>query len=246
MPEVLGISLGPKTTLDNKMFVASTSRPFGTVSQFTSEGDSTGNPVAVGGGQKLMLHHQVGDSTEQHVYIDLNTAENKTYLHEGYVMWQDATFDSVSMRAVPKVTPYMDGTNTFFDLYDGYLIVPAPGTGSIQILDDQQLVESPISLDYGQRDPSLWTADWDTTSHSFTNLNAAPAMDGTYNMFGVEVPFARFCNVVLLGHGNMHFPTADVMQLAPGARIKITFKTEAPDHDWKASCVIGLARENTI
>ena len=247
MSEVLGISLGAKTTLDNKLFVASTSRPFGTLSMFTSEGDSTVSPVVVGRGQKLMLNHHIGDETSQSIYIDFNSVENRTYLHEGYIMWQDASFDEVTMEAVPKVTPFTDSTNTFFDLYGGYLIVPAPGTGSIQILNDQQLVESPVSLDFGARDPSLWSADWDSTAtKSFVNLNATPAGDGTYNMFGTEITFARFCSAALLGNGNMHFPTADVMQIAPGFRIKVTFKTQVPDHDWKATCVIGLARENTI
>ena len=68
MAETPGISLIAKTS-DNKQYVTSTSRPFGTTQCFTGTGDATNSSTAVWGGQQVYVRHSIGDSTEQEVGI---------------------------------------------------------------------------------------------------------------------------------------------------------------------------------
>ena len=114
--EVPGISVDKKT-LDNKLFVYQTVRPFGTLYHFTSEGDNPATNNAVGGGSLLKVSHAISDPLTQTQYVDFNTIENKSYLREGYMIWGDATFDMVTLDVVPKVTTCTPSTGTSFNLY---------------------------------------------------------------------------------------------------------------------------------
>ena len=120
-----------KRTADNKLFVNETSRPIGTKIFFTSRGDNAAVKTDIGNGEMLNLTHAIGDPVLQTTVIDLNMEDNKTYIHEGYVMWKDANFDDLTLIVVPRVTTYSAGTNTNFNLYGGYLIIPAAGNGTI-------------------------------------------------------------------------------------------------------------------
>jgi hypothetical protein len=244
--ESSGMQLDAKT-FDNKLFIHETSRPLYTTIYFTSEGDSTSNPVAIGGGDLMTIDHTMGSSSEISKFIDFNVKENRSFIHEGYVMWQDATFDAISMGVYPKITPSTSGSNTYFNSYGGYLAVPAAGDGSLSIqAGDIKLVEMPLSFDDHKRPTAFWNADYDTTSHTFSNITAAPNGDGTYNIFTAEVPLSKFVHkTLLLDNGFIMLQSADVSEIGHGMRLKLTMHTHGSDHPWKAACILTFNREKT-
>jgi hypothetical protein len=135
-----------KRTLDDKVWTQESSRPLGTKIYFTSRGDNFNDKNNIGGGDFLKLTHSIGNAVTQDIVIDLNSESNKTYIHEGYVMWENADFDTLSLIIIPCVTTYTAGINTNYNLYGGYIVIPAAGNGTITPTNIQ-LVEMPISGD---------------------------------------------------------------------------------------------------
>ena len=241
-PEMPGLILDKKT-LDNKIFVQETSRPMNTTTYFTSQGDDISGPTKIGGGQMMSITHNIGDSITQNIYIDWNIKENKTYIHEGYVMWKDASFDTLSLSIVPTITTYIAGTNTNYNLYGGYLIIPAAGNGTITPVD-VHLIEMPISRDRGTRAVAYWDADYSTTTHTFSNIRANPTGLGQYMMFAAEVTLSKFVNKwILLNSGFIMLQTSDSEEMGCGMRLKFSLNTEGTDHNWQAACGITMHRE---
>jgi len=244
MAETPGLVLDKKT-LDNKIFVQETSRPINTTTYFTSQGDDITGPTKVGGGTLMAITHNLGDPAIQNIYIDFNIKENKTYIHEGYVMWKDAIFDSLTLSIVPTVTTYSAGTNTNFNLYGGYLITPAAGNGTITVDPaNMKLIEMPISRDRGTRAAAYWDADYSTSTHTFSNIRPNLSGLGQYMMFGTEVALSRFVNhFLLLNNGFMMLQTSDTEELGCNMRLKFTLNTENGDHVWQAACGLTMHRE---
>jgi hypothetical protein len=238
-----------KVTADNKLYVKNTARPIGTFSCFSSYGDNPDVVNDVGGGAPLNMSHSVGDPLTQYHYCDFNVKENKTYLQEGYVIWDKAVLDRVIMEVVPKVTVYTPGTNTFFNVYGGYLVVPAAGDGYANIHpNDMRLVEVPLNIDDSSRrqGPGYWNAEYDTVTHTFQNITAAPMGDGEYNMFTAEITLERVANLCLLGcNKTMNLRTEDVAELGHGMRIRLTAVTTVPDHEWFLSIILSMHRSHS-
>jgi len=235
-------------TLDNKQWIHQTSRPFGTVTYFTSHGDDSEDPTNVGDGEMMKLKHSIGESIDQTKYIDLNISENRTFIHEGYLTWSNAQYDHVSMEIVPRVTSYSSSSNTYYNLYGGYLIIPAAGDGLIDVAaEDIKLIEMPVSRDTGLRAAAFWNADYNSSTHQYENVTAAPLGNGVYNMFGIEIILNRFVNKFLvLRNGFYMLQSADTNELGAGMRLKLRLNTEGTDHDWDASCGLTFHRERTI
>jgi len=227
-----------KRTADNKLFVNETSRPIGTKIYFTSKGDNVAVKTDIGNGELLNLTHTIGDPTTQEVVIDLNMEANLTYIHEGYVMWKDADFDDLTLTIIPRVSTYEAGTNTNYNLYGGYLIIPAAGNGTVTPTLIQ-LVEMPVSTDTGLRSAAFWNATWNKTTGQYDDITPAPTGNGVYNMFAVEVTLGKFVNhFLLLNSGFMMLQSAESEQLGAGMRVKLTIATHNTDHNWKAA--VGL------
>ena len=242
--ETPGFTLDSRTS-DNKLWVQSTCRPIGTFTCFSTEGDSQDSPVSVGDGQRIMIDHKIGEPLEQVVYVDYNVKENKTFLSEGYVVWKNCNFDQVHMHVVPKLTPYSLGSNTYFNLYGGYLILPAAGDGNIQVNPVEiQLVEIPFSLDIPtqRQSATFWDADYDTQTHQFSNLRPNLYGTGQYNIFGAEINFETVADVTLLDSNCCNLRTNDVAELGHGMRTKYIFETDGEDHDWKCTVTLTLNR----
>ena len=219
---------------------------------FAGAGDDNTDVTDVGGGVKFAIEHTVGGDNPQTVYLDLNIIENETWIHEGYLIWKDANFDSVSMEIVPTVTScHIDSTAaTYFDLYGGYIIIPAAGNGTLVIDSD---ITSPTGGlvymakdDKGNRPMSFWNADWNSSTKVYENVTPAPYGDGEYNMFAIEVVLERFINQFpLLNFGFQRLQTADTDQLGSGLRFKLTANTYGTDHDWKVAFAMTLYRART-
>jgi len=238
------------TNLHDKIEVHESSRTAHTTTYFTGAGDDITNLNDVGNGTRFILRHRIGDDFSQSIYIDFNIVENELWIHEGYAIWNNAMFDTVSFEIVPIVTSTTSGVNTNYNIYNGYLIVPAAGDGTIEITSDITdarggLVYMPLS-EAGIRGPAFWDATWNTTSKKYENITPAPNGDGDYNMFAVEVPLSRFVNKLpLLGNGFQKMQTADADQIGSGMRLKAWMQTYEPDHDWEMACLLTLYRNRT-
>jgi len=239
-----------------KAKVHGTARPENTVTYFTGRGDDITIPNNVGGGDRFAIKHNIGDPMSQSIYADFNIINNETWIKEGYIIWQHADIDHMTMAVVPRVPAYthVEGANTNFRLYSaGGIIIPAAGNGDVTFTGDilamhGGLVYMPPS-DKGVKPPAFWNATWNNTTHKFENLTAAPTGNGSYNIFAFEVTLNRFVNSVpLLGDdGNLRLTSEDCSQVGHGMRFKVTIEsTEPDDHIWGASFVLTLFRAKTV
>jgi hypothetical protein len=236
-----------------KLRVHQTSRKFGTMIVWSGEGDDSDNPLVVGGGAKLAFAYKAGQTDPLVKYIDYNMVENETWLHEGYVTWEDAQLDTLDLQVVPRVTSTISGTS--YGVYNGYLIVPTnPGEGSIDITSDITqhdggLVYMPPN-DLGVRSTAFWNAEWDTNTKTYTNISPAPLGDGEYNMFSNEIVIAQFVRkMTLIGSGFIALNSSDTDQLGHGMRLKMIADTNTEDytdHDWRIACMMCLHREKSV
>ena len=236
-----------------KLRVHQTSRKLGTMIMWVGEGDDTSDPSAIGGGERLSFAYIAGQSDPLIKYIDFNMVENETWMHEGYITWQDAKLDTLDLQLVSRPTSTISGSN--YNLYGGYLIVPAvPGTGTIDLASDITehdggLVYMPLN-DLGIRAQSFWNAEWDPSSKKYINITPAPNGDGEYNMFSTEVVFAQFVRkMTLVGSGFIALNSSDTDQLGHGMRLKMIADTNTEDytdHDWRIACMLCLHREKSV
>ncbi len=243
------ILTGPKDR-SGKIRVHQTSRKLGTMTCFTGAGDDPNDLRVVGSGEQCVYHHSVGDPLEVVKYLDFNIVENETWIHEGYLTWKGGNFDQVDCSIVPRVTNVVPGENTFYNLYNGYLIVPAAGDGQYNLASDITdpnggLVYMPKS-DLGIRPQAFWDADWNPETMKYENIRANLTGTGMFNMFAAEVPFNRlFTRVPLLGDGFVELRTSDTSELGHGMRFKITYYTNGEDHDWGLAFAFVLHRKYT-
>jgi hypothetical protein len=243
-----GLRVGDKVDVDcnddnyNAEIAVILSVPDSTTLTFSNTGDDENEKAATG--------HVVG--RVHYLYLDFNIIANRTWLHEGYITWKDALFDSVSLEIVPIVTPILTGqTGKYFNLYGGYLVVPAAGDGTIDVASD--ITDPRGGLIYMPNDDqdnppvAFWNADWDSSTKKFKNITAAPLGNGRYNMFAVEVALNRFVNrVPLLYNGFQMLQSADSAELGQGMRLKATAQTWGADHVWKCACALTMHRAKTV
>lgn len=239
-----------------KMVVQETSKFPGLYTYWTGRGDDTENGI-IGEGTPLVVNHKIGDDKDKVLYADFITINNTTQMHEGYMVWKDAQpGDTASFTVVTSVMPISAGTNTNYNLYNGYLIIPANGDGNIEILGDITstdpaagcFVEADID-EKGIKTPAFWKADYDVDTNSFINITPAPLGDGDYNLFAVEVPISRFVNQInFLGSGFERLQSADSDTFNHGLRVKLEAYTSdmVEDHEWMFSAILTLQRDRTI
>jgi len=234
-----------------KLRVHETSRPAGAYTCFIGAGDDPTDPGDIGNGTLITINHQQGGVDPEVKYIDFNILDNPTYIHEGYIIWSDALFDTINLDVVTRYPGYIiDSTaNTSFELNTTYgLIVPSLSgnvvfTGNI-LSPTGGLVYMPLG-DEGTRMTAFWNADWNSTTQMFENLTPAPYGNGEYNIFAAEINLFRFINrLPLLGTGFEKLQTADTQELGHGMRIRLSADTNG-DHSWKVSFVATLYRNRT-
>lgn len=233
--------------VDGRVLTHSTARKRGLFTYFTSSGDGVADESVIGGnGTSLEYHHAVSGNSSEVMYIDFNTIANETYMNSGWMIWKDALNDKISLEIVPKLSTYTSGSNTNFNLYGGYLVIPAAGNGTIS-LTSIKLVEIPIN-EYGIRlGAGYWDATYNTSSKSFENLIANPYGTGRFNMFTVEISLDRFLNKInLLGSNMANFDAQDGSQLGHNMRLKVTFETAGNDHEWWFTGGFKQFRKKTI
>ena len=244
----MGISIIPEREYDNRAMIHATPRYRGTVTCFSSQDEDQADPSKVwGGANKIKYHHTIGSSLTHSFYLDFNTIDNTTYMFSGSFNWVDCNFDEVHVYIVPKVTASSAGVSTNFNLFGGYLIVPAAGDGTLTVNPaDMQLVQVTRN-EFGNFPAGYFDADYNTTTKVFENV--VPNVNGTgaFNLFSVEVPFHKYVNnYVMLGNYGNSLTSYDADSLGHNIRLRFDFQTDGADHDWKFAGNIVLFRGKTI
>lgn len=235
----------------NRLRIHETSRPIGTKTYFTSVGDDDSAPEKVGNGSMIQHDHIIGAAANESKYIDYNMADNETWVHEGYLFWNNCKLDKISLEIVPRVTATSSGANTNYNLYGGYLITPAAGDGTLSLDNDMTsethgLIYMPDDDD-GNQPVAYWNADWNSTTKLYENITAAPLGDGRYNMFSVEIIFDRFISkVCMTNSGSIKMTSADTARVGAGMRFKLLTYTFGADHDWDFTGTLNLYRAKTV
>lgn len=240
----------PKMGEKDKIRVYSTPRPVGTKICFSSVGDDPDDVSAMWNGQELYHVHEIGNPLTESLYIDLNSMENRTFLAEGYGTWQNAQGDTISFIIVPRVTPTTPGSETNYDIYGGYLLVPAsPGSGTVDVNpSEMKLIPVLPSMDTGEiKSSGYWNADWNSTTKEFENITPAYDGKGVYNAMTAEIQASIFCNkLIMFGTSSWALMrTSEAEQFPHNMRIKVVLNTREPDHEWSWGGIITLFREKT-
>jgi hypothetical protein len=236
-----------------KLRVHQTSRQDGLAIHWTGRGDDRSNPLKFGHGELLSYRHLVGDSTCQTVYIDFNGLLNESWIHEVVLTWNGCELDRVSVDIVPDVCQIQDSTAGNFTKYEAIILPALPGTGNCNIVSDVLsytggLVSKDNPTDPTQSStPAFWNADFNEETGRFENLTAAPNGDGDYNIFHEERILNRtFNEIQLLKMGFQVFNSSDTDQVSHGYRLKCTFETILPDHDWTVSGILVMHRKKVM
>jgi hypothetical protein len=242
---------GSLRNIDGRSIVHDTPRKYGLITYFTGKGDDPATQHSVGGapGVTIAGHHQLSDPLQEIVKITLNTIENETHVHEGYIQFLGARNDCVTLEIIPSLTLNTSaGSGTNYDLYGGYLIIPsAPGAGTLVVNDvDRVLVEVPINEMGDRSGAGYWDAEWNFSTKQFDNIVPNYAGTGQFNMFTVEVVLDRFMNHQgMLGDGILYMPTKDASMLGHNMRVKLTLDTVGADHEWWWNATLALYRRKT-
>jgi hypothetical protein len=242
---------------DGKVSVHATSKSPGLYVYWTGRGDNFENSY-IGNGQTILLQHKIGDLKSQSKYIDFHCIDNKTEMHEGTVIWENARpGDSGSCSAVTSVMPIEPGINTNFNLYGGYLIVPAAGDGQIQVTGDLTNIDPALGCfvemsvdETGISTPGFWNTNFNPVTRKFENITPAPDGSGKFNLFAAEIYVSRFVNHLnFIGSGSVNLRSEDSAALTHGMRLLHHINTSTldgiDDHDWTFSVVLTLQRDRT-
>ncbi len=247
------IPYGPRDR-SGKMRVHQTSRKLGLRIMWTGVGDDSTDPSSIGGGERFTFQYNAGDADPMVKYIDFNVVENETWLHEGYITWKGGVADYLSLQLVTRPTDVVSSETGDYDLYGGYLIVPAvPGTGSIDIISDITTHSGGIVYipdnDLGESPTAFWDAEWNSSTQKYENIIPDPTGNGRYNMFATEIVLAEFVRELpLLGDGFIALNSSDTDQIGHGMRLKMLADTnnDVPDHDWFVACIMCLHRNKSV
>jgi hypothetical protein len=247
-----GVQLNRFST-DGKLAVNSFARPFGTITSFVDEGDDLTSSYTIGNGQKTFIEHQIGQDMSNTIYIDFNVKTNITYIQDVILNFSNANFDKITIDLVSSTTTYTEGTNTNYTLTNNSdfdnMIVPASGNGNINVdLNTAKFVEMPRSIDNYMTTPipGFWNADYDPDTKLFSNITPAPDGTGIYNLYGTEYSYVRFAGFKCIGTNVLNLFTNTVIEFNHGERIKITYTTNTPDHNWQANVVFKVHRAYTV
>ena len=238
---------GPKN-MDNRPVVHQTPRMLGTYTYFCGIDDDQSDPHAVGGGSNFLeWDHAVDGPNPEVKYMDFNTIYNETHVRQGDVMWKDAVKDTLSFLIVPKVTTYTSGTSTNYNLYEGYLVVPAASDGVVTIADEDRVLIQNVPNEFGNMPAGYWDATWNPSTKQFDSIAPNYTGTGEFNMFTVEVILSKFMNQrMIMGTGKKDCHTDDESRIGHGMRLKIEAHTRGTDHAWCGCATLMLYRKKTV
>ena len=232
-----------------KLRVHQTSRKEGLAVHWTGRGDDRSNAKTFGKGPFISYKHNIGDSTSEVIYIDFNGLLNESWIHEVVMTWYGSELDLVSVDIVPDVCQIQDSPTGNFTKYEAIILPAIPGTGNCNIVSDVLSYTGGLCERDNPSDPSnppspaFWNADFNEETGRFENLTPAPNGDGRYNIFHEErVLNKTFNQIQLLKNGFQIFNSSDTDQISHGYRLRATFETTLPDHEWTVSGILVMHR----
>lgn len=230
---VLPIDLGTKLAIHESSRPLIPGKKFQTY--WTGSGDEMGTPI-IGGGAVLTVETEVDEAITS-VDVEFHPSFGDTYIHEGYVQWDNAGWgDCISVEVIAKATPLQQSTDLDYEL-DGYKIRYASGgagTGTDGLNGTPVFVLS--------SDTTGW---WDLIDGS-PSFNATQT--GKYDWYTVEVPVSRFINKVPVYNSSSSYvmlQSADTTLIPPGYVIRIS-AFNSSNTVWKAWMLMTLYRERTV
>lgn len=223
-----------------KLSVHTSSRPEIANKQFftvwTGAGDDIVNHV-IGAGNEFKIQTSVGEA-EKTLEIEFDTTLGDVYIHEGYIMWEGASFgDCVSSSVFSRATQLQELINLDLEL-DGNRVKFAaggPGTGT------HGFAATPVILP-NREDTGHW--DLDASFNLLPNLSQT----GEYDIYNIEIEVIRiFHKIPIFGTSTQLnvFKSADSSLLTPGYYIKVVAHNNS-DTEWCFSVVMALFRERTV
>lgn len=223
----LWVHQSPKPEVDGKHFF----------SQWTGRGDNmtTGE---LGGGNQCIIETIIG-VVDAAVDIELYNIGSDVYIHEGYAMWDGASFgDCFSAYVMARATPLQTAANLDYIIDSEHRIkYIGAGAGTHGFAATPVLVPS-----YTQPVDGFW--NYNTT----TGLTYAPAQDGAYNMYDIEIAVNSFIHHVPVSgstYSYMRLASSDVSKLPEGYFLRIETHNNS-DTVWKLMFMITTFREKTI
>jgi len=236
--------------VDNRLNVHETSRALGTTTMWTSVLDDLSSPEKVWGGQMLLIEHNIGDDAVQSVVGQINSIENKTYIHEGYLQFKNANWDTIDILMLPRVTNIKTGTT--YRNYNGIMLVPeffgSDFGETVDVDGDIHLVE--VIREEPQHDSRVgfWDADYDTATKTFSNITPNISMKGRFNIFSHPYCLEHFVISHLMSgstNNTCFFESADSSRVGHNMQIKMVATTRGEDREWSCGVALTLHRERT-
>jgi len=237
----------PKS-VDGKPLIATTPRPIGTYTYFSSQGDNATDQSSIAGGEKLSFRHAIGDAATGIKYFDINAIINETHINTAMVQWRGADQDCVEGVIVPQVTPVIDQAGTGFMVISGIVVAVPVGYGNKYVdLSTAKLVEM-VPNEFGVTPLGFWDATYNTVTKSFDNIIFNDTGYGQFNIFTSEIVLFRFIPCYNMEDvGSYEIPSKDTSRLGHNMRIKSIWSTaqDVGDHNWSSSIALVLYRKKT-
>lgn len=256
--DVQKVDLQTSVYHDGRLSIHVTPRPSGTVTWNSGRGDDPDDMMDIGGGQLILIQHALNSGMEvniqgeeylcEHKYVDFNIMENPSAIFSAEIQAYNASYALCSCEIVPRVTPTTTGSGTYFNAVpyhgiDGCLIVPAAGNGTL-VVDPNDIQPVQVLTKENAKVPGtgFWNLDYDTVTHTFSNLTAAPLGDGAYNLFAAETCLNTFVNDRIIncpGRNDSSFiRSKDAEMLPHGIRFKISLKVRKAAN---TTCEVGIS-----
>lgn len=250
-------------TTDGRQIVKPNLRPIGTSGLYTGRGENPDSPTSIGNGTATVrFDHVSGDNVpnfSKDIYFHVEG--NRTWLCDGSLRYKNAIFDEFTFEIRPYVTTVLTGlTGTNFNLYKGYMLIPAAGNGTVDLDPTKKLYPCSVvpKTDTGKCPAAYWNLDYDSATNTYSNLTPASNPNsvgdpgnGKYNIFTADVCLKRYIHKWgLLGDGSEVFYTSDPSEF--GSYLRAVFKfttighadpTQFVDHSWQILCNWTMFRE---
>lgn len=203
---------------------------------WTGSGDDMATP-AIGKGNILTVQTTISQATTS-VDVEFHKDYGDVYLHEGYVMWENAGWgDYIDVEVIANPTPLQQSTNLDYTIDASVKIRAAaggPGTGTDGLAGDPVWVPN-----------TAGTGWWDIVGGSAV---FSSGQTGAYDWYTIEILANRFMNQIPVYGSSTSYvmlQSADTIQLPAGYVVRIT-ANNISDTVWKAWMMMTLYREQTV
>lgn len=228
---------------DKKLWTHNSAKPEVEGKHFFSQWVGFGDDMttgAIGGGNQCIVQNTVGVPTKS-IDIHLYNIGTDIYLHEGYAMWAGCSIgDTFSATVMSSPTQLQTAANLDYELDTNNRVMAAAsgaGTGTHGFAATPILVPCYAAVQEG-----YWNYD------EVAGLTYAPAADGKYDIFSVEVAVNRFIeSIPLLGTSSTYtqFDSDDVSKLPPGYFLRIE-TNNASNTTWDLAFMMTVFRQKTV